>query len=195
MIKHIGWYLAIILSLSACFVLPDTAQQATRPSITIASVTPDLTPQMTATSTPAPLAPTTPPDAFPDGVYDALPVSMGICFEGAWDAAAQVFILRNAEEHIQFYNLADNSGLCRRPVERVPFDFSGGDVLVGTWNRGTGCIAQHEITAYERNDSTQTIMIDAQFSTDGDCPYELVRGLWLGIANARAYTINLTVNE
>lgn len=193
MIKHIAGYFAIILSLSACYILPDTAQVATHPSITIASITPDLTPRIMVTATAS--DPIATPDAFPDGVYDALPASMGICFESAWDAAGQIFVIRSAEEHIQFYNLADNANLCRRPVERVPFDFSGGDVLVGIWNRGAGCTAQHEITAYERDDSALTIHIEAQFSTEGDCPYDLVRGLWLGIDDAQSHTINLTVTE
>lgn len=172
-----------LLGLVGCNLLLGDSPQATRPSITLAPVTvvaDDLT------STPSP---------YPDSIYDALPSTMGICFEAAWDASNQVFIIRSAEEHIQFYDLADNANLCRNPVRREPFDFSSGDVLVGHWNRGNGCTAQHQIIDYQRDDTRQTIVITAEFSTEGDCNYELVRGLWLGIPDAQAYTISLIVTE
>src|SRR5690606_1357601 len=98
---------------------------------------------------------------------------------------------RSAEEHIQFYNLADNSNLCRHSVRREPFDFTSGDVLVGIWSRGRGCTAQYELSSFQRDDRGKSINIQAQFSTEGDCPYDLVRGLWLGIENAQDYAISL----
>lgn len=128
---------------------------------------------------------------LPDNLYDALGVMQGICFEAAWDAAGQIFIMRSAEEHIQFYNGADHSQLCRHPVKRYPFDFSTGDVLAGLWNRGTGCTAKHEIMDYQRNDAERTIHIQLQFSTQGDCNYQLVRGFWLAIPNAQDYEISI----
>jgi hypothetical protein len=103
--------------------------------------------------------------------------------------------LRSAEEHIHFYNLVDNSNLCRNPAERLPFDFSTGDVLAGLWNRGTGCTASHSITAFQRDDTTKVINILVAFSTEGDCPYELVRGFWLGIHNAQDYQITIAYGE
>lgn len=172
----------MVLCTTGCFLLPSGEPQSTRTAITIASITPDLTPQVTAI-----------PSNFPQGVYDALPSVMGICFEASWDAADQVFIMRNAEEHINFYDLADNSELCRRAVRRIPFDFATGDILIGTWNRGLGCTAQHEIVNYVRDDNARTIVIQASFSTEGDCPYELVRGFWLGIEDAQDYDIRLEV--
>ncbi len=181
---RIGLLLCCVWILGGCNILLDDSLQATRPSITLAPVTvaPNMTPQVLTND-----------GMYPDGVYDALASTMGICFEAAWDASDQVFILRSAEEHIQFYNLADNANLCRNPVRREPFDFSTGDILVGTWNRGIGCTAQHQITDYQRDDRTQTINIRAQFSTDGTCNYELVRGLWLGIMNAQNYTITVDI--
>ncbi|GAB5494177.1 MAG: hypothetical protein Phog2KO_43920 [Phototrophicaceae bacterium] len=171
------------LCLTGCFVAVGNETEPTRNAVTIASITPDLTVQVSPT-----------PNNFPAGVYDALATAMGICFEASWDAADTIFIIRSAEEHIRFYDLADNSELCRRAVGRVPFEFGGGDILLGTWTRGLGCTAQHTITNYVRDDNTKTITIQAEFSTEGDCPYELVRGFWLGIEDAQDYTIQLDVD-
>lgn len=124
---------------------------------------------------------------------DAADVMGGICFEAAQDAAGQVFILRNAEEHIRFYNLADNSQLCRRPVERTPFDFDTGRVLVGLWSKGAGCTANHTVESMSRDDATQTVTIRARFITEGDCPYELVRPFWRSLDGVSDYEIDLQV--
>ena len=182
--KTIVLSLLTLFLLTGCFLLTTDDVLATRPSITIPSITPDLTAQAIGT-----------PDNTQNGYYDALASTAGICFEAAWDAAGSVFIMRTAEEHIRFYDLVDNSRLCRRAVRREPFDFTTGDVLVGIWNRGSGCTATHDITSFERDDSARTVVIQAQFSTAGDCSYELVRGLWLGIENARDYDIRLEVSN
>ena len=126
---------------------------------------------------------------------DAADVMGGICFEAAQDAAGQVFILHNAEEHIRFYNLADNSQLCRRPVERVPFDFDTGRILVGLWSKGTGCTANHTVESMSRDDAAQTVTIRARFITEGDCPYELVRPFWRSLDGVNDYEIDLQVTE
>jgi hypothetical protein len=175
-------YLALLLLLSGCYLMPANEVDPTRPALILPS------------QTPAPTLPTaTSALALPAEVYDALPVMQGICFESAWDAAGQLFILRNAEEHIHFYELVDNARLCRQPVQRLPFDFSTGDVLAGLWTRGGGCTASYSIPNYARDDAAKTIRIQAIFSTEGSCPYELVRGLWLGFVNARDYQISIEV--
>jgi hypothetical protein len=177
-------YLALLLSLSltACYLTPVNEVEPTRPSVVLPS------------QTPAPLVPdATSSLTLPTGVYDALPVMQGICFESAWDAAGQLFIVRNAEEHIRFYELVDNARLCRQPVQRLPFDFSTGDVLAGLWTRGAGCTASYSIPNYARDDTAKTIRLQVIFSTEGSCPYELVRGLWLGFVNARDYQISIEV--
>jgi hypothetical protein len=178
-------FIAIIL-LTGCDLLP-AEQLPTTVGITI----PSITPAPTITSPTLPVLPSTTP--LPAGLQDVLPILSGICFEAAWDAAGQVFILRNAEEHIRFYNLADNSGLCRRPVTRHPFDFTQGDVLAGLWSRGTGCVARYDIVNYTRDDAAKTVRIDVDFMTDGDCPYELVRGFWVSVSNAQDYEIAMQV--
>ncbi len=140
--------------------------------------------------TPTFIPPTaTPPAPFRDAAF----VMRGICFEAAFDAAGQVFILRTEADLIRLYDLADHSELCRRPVERVPFDFSGGRVLAGLWSRGLGCTARHEILATQRDDAAKTITITLQFITEGDCPYELVRPFWIGLDGAADYEIAIPV--
>lgn len=118
----------------------------------------------------------------------------GICFEAAFDAAGQVFIVRDAEAHIRFYDLADNSHLCRHPVTRIPFDFNGGRVLVGLWSKGIGCTARHNMTHFERDDRARTVVIRLQFITEGDCNYELIRPFWLGIPGVADYEIKFEVS-
>lgn len=132
---------------------------------------------------------------FPFGLEDALPVMSGICYDAAFDARDQVFVIRNAEDHINFYDLADNSQLCSRPVVRYPFDFRNGDVLAGLWSYGMGCKANHRITAFERDDTEKAIEISAEFYTEGDCNYELVRPFWIRIPNASEHTINIIVDN
>jgi hypothetical protein len=185
LMKLIFFCLFLPLLLTACSL--DLAQDSplpTRPVVIIPSVTPPPSVETTVTLL-----------TLPDNLYDSLPVMQGICFESAWDAAGRVFIMRSAEEHIQFYDAADNSTLCRRGVERFPFDFTGGDVLAGLWNRGIGCTASHEIVNYQGDDLAKNIQIEVLFITDGDCPYELVRGFWVGIPNAQDYEITIDWSE
>lgn len=130
---------------------------------------------------------------FPDGLTDELPVMRGICYDAAFDARDQVFVLRSAEEHIHFYDLADNSELCSFPVERYPFDFSTGNVLAGTWTYGIGCTAWHEITSVKRDDDAKHISIHTTFHVNGDCNYELIRPFWVGIIGAQSYDIEILV--
>jgi hypothetical protein len=130
----------------------------------------------------------------PSAAYiDANDVVRGICFEAAFDSAkhGQIFILRDAETHIRFYELADNSQLCRHPVERVPFDFSNGWVLAGMWSTGVGCTAHHDVIDTVRDDRAKIFHIQLRFITEGDCPYELVRPFWIGISNASDYEITI----
>ena len=130
---------------------------------------------------------------LPDGWADTRDVMGGFCYESMFDARERVFALRSAEEHIAFYDGADNSGLCRRPVERMPFDFSEGNTLVGTWSYGIGCTASHTIEQIERNDEAQQLRIVVRFDVDGSCNYELIRPFWLGIAGVASYDIQLIV--
>lgn len=117
----------------------------------------------------------------------------GICFESAFDAAGRLFVIRNADELTQFFNLADNSRLCRRPVQRGTFDFSDGRIVAGLWSAGRGCTARYDVLNVTRDDAARTLVIDLDFSTEGDCPYELVRGIWIGLDSVTDYHIEMRV--
>ncbi|MEO8606861.1 MAG: hypothetical protein ABI690_03220 [Chloroflexota bacterium] len=124
-------------------------------------------------------------------------VMSGICFEAALDAAGKVFVLHNSQEHIQFYDLADNSKLCRHPVTRSAFDFAsaGGRILAGLWSYGKGCTAHHDVLAVNRDDAAKTLTIQLQFVTEGTCDYELLRPFWIGLDGVSGYQINIQVAE
>lgn len=119
----------------------------------------------------------------------------GICFEAALDAAGDIFVLRDTRSHIRLYDLADNSDLCRRPVARYPFDFSGGRVLAGLWSYGRGCVARHDVVSQDRDDSARTLLIRLRFVIEGDCDYELVRPFWIGLEGVGDYQIQIEVAE
>jgi len=126
-------------------------------------------------------------------MIDALAVLSGICFEAAHDAVGQVFVLRNEADLINLYDLADNARLCSQPVDRYGFDFSNDTILVGLWSRGMGCTARHEVVHYRRD--AATISIDLRFITVGDCPYELVRPFWVGLPQAQAHEVQISVEQ
>jgi hypothetical protein len=132
-------------------------------------------------------------DVSPAMLADASDVMAGICFESAFDAANQTFVLRSDSELAAFFDLADNSELCARTVRRGTFDFASGQVLAGIWSTGNGCTALHNITGVLRDSTTRTIDITAALVIDGTCPYELVRPLWLAVPDAHDYDIRITV--
>lgn len=101
----------------------------------------------------------------------------GVCFESAFDAAEQVFSIRNEDDLSTFYDLVDNSDLCRRPIERQNFDFSDGKIVAGLWSFGNGCTARHDVLDVIQENSAVTFQI--RFTTEGDCPYELIRPFWV----------------
>jgi len=126
---------------------------------------------------------------------DEIAVMNGICFESALDAVGRIFVLKNDEALSRFYDLADNSRLCRRPVRRNPFDFSSGRVLAGLWRYGVGCTARHDVINVQRDDAAKTILITLHFVTEGDCRYELVRPFWIGLVAAVDYDISIVVQS
>jgi len=170
--------LALVL-LSACTILEPV------PIVTVAPASP------VPISSLDPLLPT--PTDLPYPWQDANPIMSGICFEAAADAAGRVFILRSAQDHIAFYELADSSGLCRHPVRREAFDFGEGNVLVGLWSKGIGCTAFHEIVEVLRDDMAKLYTIHLRFITQGACSYELIRPFWIGLENMADYDIRITV--
>jgi hypothetical protein len=138
-----------------------------------------------------PPAPTEPPELplFTDENH----VMQGICFEAAFDAAGRAFTLGSPAALASFYELADHSRLCRRPVERGEFDFEDGRVLAGIWSAGRGCTAYHELLEFSRDDDARTLTIRLRLVTEGECNYELVRPFWIGIPDATEYDITMIV--
>lgn len=135
--------------------------------------------------------PNSPASVYPWSNENA--VMGGVCFEAALDTAGKVFVLRDAQAHIRFYDLADTSGLCRRPVARSGFDFNSGRVLAGLWSAGEGCTARHDVLAVARDDAAKTLVIRLRFVTEGACDYELVRPFWIGLDRVRDYQIDIQV--
>lgn len=109
---------------------------------------------------------------------DASALMEGICFASAQDAAGRVFTLRGAEALTQFYDLADESGLCTRAVKRGEVNFEATPILTGGWSVGTGCAARHEVIALDYDASAATASMTVDFITEGECPYTLVRPFW-----------------
>lgn len=134
------------------------------------------------------------PQPYPVDFTLASEVFSSICYEAAADAAGQVFVLRDAEAHIRFYELADNSGLCRRPVTRMPFDFDA-RILAGLWSQGTGCTARHDIQAVTRDDAARLITFHLDFVTSGACDYELLRPFWVALRGVNDYDVHMQVTS
>lgn len=135
------------------------------------------------------VAPTSP--AYP--WTDENAIMAGLCFESVYDAAGQTFILRNAEALSNFFDLADNSGLCRQPVTRAEFDYGDDRILAGIWTRAVGCSAYHEVLHVHRDDTARTLFIFLKLNVAGDCQYELVRPYWIGVSGISDYEIQFVV--
>lgn len=133
------------------------------------------------------------PSPTPAPWTDAADVMSGLCFESVADAAGRTFVIRSAGELTQFYDLADSSDLCRRPVRRASFDFSGGRILAGTWSRAIGCTAHHEVIAIQRDDTARAFVIALRLVIEGDCNYELVRPFWIALDTIPDYDVRLLV--
>ena len=140
------------------------------------------------TATPAPII----PSATPQPWQNANDIMRGICFESALDAVGNIFVIRNNEELIRFYDLADQSRLCPRKVRREIFDFSDGRILFGLWTSGMGCTANHEVMEFNRNETEKTISVQLRFFTQGDCNYELVRPFWVSVNDAQEHKVNIS---
>lgn len=119
----------------------------------------------------------------------------GICFEAALDAAEQLFVLRTPDDHIRFYDLADESELCRHPVVRNPFDFSNGRILAGLWTSGIGCGMRHEVVHYERDDAARVLRLTLRVVIEGGCNYELVRPFWIGLEGMAGYEVRVVMSN
>lgn len=118
---------------------------------------------------------------LPDGLVDVRGLHGRICFEAAYEVRDQVFVLRNAMAHIRFYDEIDALNVCRRPVERFPFDFNQGQIVAGLWSYGYGCKARHELIETVSDAAAQVYRLRLRFVIEGDCNYELLRPYWVAV--------------
>lgn len=119
----------------------------------------------------------------------------GLCFESVYDAAERTFVIRSDAELTAFFDLADNSALCRHPVQRSSFDFTGGRLLIGLWSKALGCSAQHEVTNIQRDDVAKIYAISLRLVVQIGCNYELVRPFWIGLSDLSGYDVRLLVQR
>lgn len=173
--KPITWSLALLLLLAACNLRLPTPPPAT----------PE--PSPTAPPTPAP----TPDPAFAGQPYqDARAWFEGVCFNYWVEQANRVFVIGGPFEHIALYNEVDESGLCRFPVERVPFDEFASRVLLGAVNVGTGCWAYTDPLELVRDDTARTVILRVRWGVYGECDYRLARPFWVSLPRPpEGYTV------
>lgn len=123
---------------------------------------------------------------------DARDLFASVCFNYWVEQVNRLYVIDSALAHITFYNEVDESGRCRFPVKRLPFDFTQGRILVGAVNVGTGCRAYTDPIALLRDDTTRTITLRVGWAVAGDCPYRLARPFWVSIPRPpEGYTVRL----
>ena len=113
-----------------------------------------------------------------------------VCFAAAAIHADRPIILRDAQALRQWYGAL--SAHCQRPLAPPQFDFNSGRLLFGTWNRGEGCWARHELLDFAQDETAKRIRLHLRLVTEGTCPYELLRPLWLSAP--AAYHVDLRVD-
>jgi hypothetical protein len=114
-----------------------------------------------------------------------------ICFEAALELSGRIFVIQGADDLTALYDLVDARGLCRRPVERVPYPYEDDAVITGTWQAGRGCTADYDVMAL--NDDGRTLRMQVTFRVEGDCPYDLVRPFWVVFEDRAGYPVTLDV--
>lgn len=124
-------------------------------------------------------------------ISDAAPLLEDICFEAAYAMAGQTFILSAPEQLDGLYDQINASGQCPRPIERHSFDFKG-RAIVGTWTYAAeGCTARHDPVRLRRSAENRVLTLRYRFVVEGECPYELIRPLWIAVENPEGYDIRL----
>lgn len=117
----------------------------------------------------------------------------GICFEAAHALSGRTFILHSQNDLDALYQQIDNTQHCKRPILRHNFDFVT-QSIVGTWTYSPqGCTAEHNVDELEIVGEGRVIILNYRFSTQGTCPYELIRPLWVAVDNPEQYDIQLNI--
>lgn len=110
--------------------------------------------------------------------------------------SGQVFVLSEQEQLDLLYDEIESKGLCTRHIPRQEFDFSGGRTIAGTWTYSPfGCRASHGLRELWRDETTRTLTLRFSFEVEGDCPYELIRPLWIVVENVENYILILDIQR
>jgi hypothetical protein len=119
----------------------------------------------------------------------------GVCFEAALNDVGKVFKLIDDNALNAFYAQINSSQLCEDPVNKVPYAFNDGAIIVGLWSAGTGCTARHAIKNVQRDNTQKQEAIQLQFITEGDCPYELVQPFWISLPQSQGFNVQIDIQS
>ncbi|MCC7450096.1 MAG: hypothetical protein IT324_21945 [Anaerolineae bacterium] len=173
--KGIGWLglLACVLAALACnFPIHDltAVPSATATPARVVPASP-----LPATNAPSP----TPTIQLP--YDDASPILTGVCFNFLQTLAGQTIVLNSPAELAAFYNRVNQSKQCRDVATPQPFDFDARQI-VGAVVTGKGCQIDAQFDRIDTDAAARQRRIIFQAAPVGDCPYDLVRPLWLAMA-------------
>jgi hypothetical protein len=175
--RRFFWLALAMIGLGTACTMPLVGRQ-----LTPLAATPTDASAAGSSLSPAPLPSLTPDMAYVDKPYeDARAIFAGVCFNYWAEQVNRIYILKTAFDHIHFYNEVDESGLCRFPVVRNPFDFEGGRILIGAINVGTGCWAYTDPIDLVTDNAAKTVIMRVGWAVAGDCAYRLARPFWVSI--------------
>jgi hypothetical protein len=107
----------------------------------------------------------------------------------------QTITLNSQADLNALYNKVDESELCRGRVERRAFDFSTRQII-GTAITGEGCGIDLTYERTDQDDSRQQRTIILRAAVTGDCPYQLVRPVWISIERpASGHTTQIQISR
>jgi len=162
----LGWTACALIGL-ACN-LPIGRPTATPAPVPSTTPTVEILPSLALT--PSPTMP------FPD----AGSVLAGVCFSFLQALNGRTVVLDSPRDLAAFYNQVDASNQCRDSATRQSFDFSN-QQIVGTVVTGEGCTVDLAYDSAELDDKTRQRTLVFRAVVRGDCPYDLVRPVWLAV--------------
>lgn len=143
--------------------------------------------------TPAPTpTPTLPPSAGMP-YDDASPILAGICFDYLLRIEGQIVILDSQADLNALYSRVDRADICAERVARKEFDFSAYQI-VGTVVSGVGCTAQIVYDGTRKDEAARTQTIELRYVISDNCPYHLVRPVWLAVPRSE-YTTTIQITR
>jgi hypothetical protein len=127
------------------------------------------------------------PSPVPGMPYpDVTAMFASVCYKYLETVADQPFALASDADLNAFYNRVDQSKHCSDSVLRHTFDFTA-QRIVGTVVAGNGCGID---LTYVGTQADQAITF--RKTLQGDCPYGLVRQIWLAVPREGNLTLSIT---